>query len=286
MYVIYCMNMHIWKSCANSSRLWCDRILSNGEKSKTVKLIGKGFLNLVEWSLSLCSAKQATAVRELKCLLKGISSEDWEQRRRQSCCSTAPTALVSSCQLDGILASCNGPERRRLCCWWLVGAPEVLADWWPAVLCVEPAVAGQKFSGAVILEWKLFSHECVHQDCLLSRVTYAGIRWMCNTYADICTVKLEIWKHMQTYADICRKFAKICSQIHANTCIMYPVICTSMQIIAANMQSYASYKRLYAPLHKYAVLYAILCTSSCNFMHLYAYMCLYVQPLHNMHIFD
>ena len=59
-----------------------------------------------------------------------------------------------------------------------------------------------------------------------------------------------------------------------------------MQIIAANMQSYASYKRLYAPLHKFAVLYAILCTSSCNFMHLYAYMCLYVQPLHNMHIFD
>ena len=70
MHWIYCMNMHIWKSCssANSSRLLCDGILSNGENSQTVKLIGKGFLNLVDslfWSFSFCSSKQATAVREL-----------------------------------------------------------------------------------------------------------------------------------------------------------------------------------------------------------------------------
>ena len=74
------MNVHVWKSCANRSRLVCDRIQSDGENSKTVKLIGKGFLNLVHylfWLLSFCSAKQATAV----CELNDISSGKWEQRR-------------------------------------------------------------------------------------------------------------------------------------------------------------------------------------------------------------
>ena len=72
--------MHIWKAFASSSRLFCDRIQSVGENFKTVKLICKGFLNLVDspfWKLLFCSAKQAIAVRKLNC----ISSEDWEQRR-------------------------------------------------------------------------------------------------------------------------------------------------------------------------------------------------------------
>ena len=76
------MNMHIWKSCssANSSRLLCDGILSNGENSQTVKLIGKGFLNLVDslfWSLPFNITKLATAVCELNCIsIKRLGAEE------------------------------------------------------------------------------------------------------------------------------------------------------------------------------------------------------------------
>ena len=60
--------------------------------------------------------------------------------------------------------------------------------------------------------------------------------------------------------------------------IQYAQIC---KLYAANMQSYTSFKRLYAFLHICAVLYAIICTSSyaiiCIF---YTYTSTFIHPLH------
>ena len=121
------------------------------------------------WSLPSCSAKQTTAVSEFNC----ISSEGWKQGREAIMLEHRPNVATQDIQSLG-------------------GTPEVLADWWPTLLCVEAAAAGKMFSGAVILEWKLCSHKCVHQDCqcCLSRIytqTNAGICWdmqcICKPYA-------------------------------------------------------------------------------------------------------
>ena len=185
--------------------------------------------------------KHATAVRELN----GISPEDWEQKRE---------AII-------LEHSTNGAREQRSAGWkcWLLatdqkgwgcavkdiqslgGAPEVLADWWPTVLCVEPAVVGQIFSGTVILEWRLCSHKCVHQDCLLYRIymqTYTEIcgdvQCICKSYAThmqiyaLCKWKYasmhhirrhsrhmkEEWKDMQSHAFICSNVRGISRHRH------------------------------------------------------------------------
>jgi len=75
---------------------------------KAVKLIGKGFLNLVDhvfWHLRFSSVKQAHAVREKA--NPPVSEKDWAARFEAM--STRRKEHGSSWQLDGSVVGCSEP---------------------------------------------------------------------------------------------------------------------------------------------------------------------------------
>ena len=156
----------------------------------------------------------------------------------------------------------------------LGGAPEVLADWWPTVLCVEPAMVGQIFSGTVILEWGYaHTNACIRTACCPWFICKPTLEYaaMCNAYANhmqhICKYMHCVSGNMQvciTYADIAdiwRKNAKICSHmpsyvvmcmVQADTCMVYARPMQNiwnhiMDYICKDMQSalYALFKQIY-----------------------------------------